>query len=73
MGVEPKYSVLKPWMLKLAGLFNKTISELYEMRYQNQFDYLFDSSKFEKAFNFQPTPYREGILATALSYNKNKR
>ncbi|PLX12230.1 MAG: NAD-dependent dehydratase, partial [Marinilabiliales bacterium] len=28
IGVKPKYSVLKPWMVKLAGIFDKNISEL---------------------------------------------
>jgi nucleoside-diphosphate-sugar epimerase len=63
-----RYTILRPWMIKIAGLFNRTIAELAEMNYQYQFDYLFDSSKFDKAFNFTPTTYREGILATAAAY-----
>jgi hypothetical protein len=49
-------------------LFDRTTAELYEMLYQYEFDYLFDSSKFEKAFHFQPTSYEEGIKATANAY-----
>ena len=37
------------------------MKEFVEMLYQYDRDYVFDSSKFEKAFNFQPTPYAEGI------------
>lgn len=55
------YMVLKPWMLSLAGIFNKTIRELVEMQYQNTGDYFFNSEKFCKAFNFKPTGYEEGI------------
>jgi hypothetical protein len=38
------------------------------MLYQYEFDYVFDSTKFMKAFHFQPTPYPEGIHRTAQAY-----
>jgi hypothetical protein len=38
------------------------------MAYQFEFPYLFDSTKFEKAFAFQPTPYKTGIIETARSF-----
>ncbi|HEY4205336.1 MAG TPA: NAD-dependent epimerase/dehydratase family protein [Puia sp.] len=66
---KPARMVLPKWMVGLGGLFDKTTSELYEMLYQYEYDYLFDSSKFEKAYNYQPLPYAEGILATAASYS----
>jgi nucleoside-diphosphate-sugar epimerase len=72
MDASEHYSLLRPWMIRMAGIFNRTIAELAEMNYQYQFDYLFDSSKFERAFNFQPTPYREGIAATAAAYSSKK-
>lgn len=65
MEVEPRYSILSGWMIKLAGLFNKTLGELHEMLYQNKYDYIFDSSKFERAFGYTPLSYREGTAATA--------
>ncbi len=64
IGVKPKYSVLKPWMIKMAGIFDKTIAELVEMNYQNKYDYYFDSTKFEKYFNYKPTNYKQGIKET---------
>jgi len=64
MKTEPRLTVLAPWMVRLGGLFDKTVSELYEMLYQYQYEYLFDSSKFEKAFQFSPTAYREGIRSS---------
>jgi len=67
-GAKPDYMVIPVWMLKLIGLFNPIIKESVEMMYQNQVDYLFDSSKFEKAFRFHPTPYETGINETARSY-----
>jgi len=54
-------------MLSMLGLFNKVIKENNEMLYQNDSDYLFDSTKFEKAFNYEPASYEEGIIKTAKS------
>lgn len=62
--------ILRKWMIRLGGLFDRTTAELYEMSYQYQFDYLFDSSKFQNAYHFQPTSYDEGISAIASSYKK---
>jgi nucleoside-diphosphate-sugar epimerase len=67
MGVNPDYMIVKKWMVGLLGLFNKIIKENNEMLYQNDSDYLFDSTKFEKEFNFKPTSYEDGIKATAES------
>jgi nucleoside-diphosphate-sugar epimerase len=64
LGVEPKYTILRKWMVKLAGIFDKQVGEMYEMLYQNEFDYQFDSSKFESFFRFQPTSYEKGIEET---------
>ena len=38
--------------------------ELAEMLYQNDRDYVFDSTRFEERFRFTPTPYEEGIRST---------
>jgi len=67
MGVKPDYMVVKKWMLSILGLFNKPIKENNEMLYQNDSDYLFDSTKFEKAFDYKPISYKEGIIKTANS------
>lgn len=63
-----KYSVLSKFMIRLAGLFIKPIKESYEMLYQSDSEYLFDSSKFEKHFSFSPTSYEDGIKETAKYY-----
>jgi nucleoside-diphosphate-sugar epimerase len=69
-GVEPKYMVLKKWMIQMVGYFVPVVKESIEMLYQNEHDYLFDSAKFEKAFNFMPTSYKDGIIATVNSMMK---
>jgi nucleoside-diphosphate-sugar epimerase len=71
LGVAPNYSVLKKWMIRMVGLFNKTVSESYEMLYQSEFDYYFDSTKFNNYFNFIPKTYKEGIHET-IEFIKNK-
>jgi len=48
----------------MAGVFNTTIGELHEMLYQNNHPYIFDSTKFNDYFNYQPGTYEKGIEAT---------
>lgn len=60
-GVDPKYFAIKKYMLQLIGLFDKFTKEMVEMYYQYDHDYNFNSDKFEKAFNFKPTTYEDGI------------
>jgi nucleoside-diphosphate-sugar epimerase len=61
MGVEPKVQILSMFLLKLLSLFAPIMKELKEMSYQYDRDYIFDSSKFLKQFNFKPTSYEDGI------------
>jgi len=72
LGIKPDYMILKKWMLKMAGLFDKTISESVEMIYQSEYDYEFDSTKFDEYFKFKPTPYDVGIHETIDFYRGNK-
>lgn len=66
-GVEPRFTVLKKWMIQMVGMFVPVVKESIEMLYQNEYDYLFDSTKFEKSFNFTPTSYKDGITETVNS------
>ena len=69
-GVAPRYRVLSRPMVRVIGWFNPLVGEVYEMLYQNDSPYLFDSTKFARAFGFSGTPYAEGIRATAASFKK---
>lgn len=71
-GVEPRHRVLGRVSIRLAGLFDRTTRELYEMLYQNEHDYLFDSTKFDTTFAFAPTSYEEGVRITAAAYAKGR-
>jgi nucleoside-diphosphate-sugar epimerase len=70
MGVPAKFRVLSRPMVRIVGWFNPAVREVYEMLYQNDSPYLFDSSKYAKAFGFFGTPYGQGIRETAASYAK---
>jgi len=59
--VKPGIMPANKIMLQLISLFDPIMKEVAEMYYQNDRDYVFDSSKFNTRFNFTPTPYLEGI------------
>ena len=61
---KSNYSVLKKWQLRLVGMFNSDVKGAIEMLYQSEFDYLFDSTKFENYYKIKPTSYKEGIQAS---------
>jgi len=61
MGIEPRYQVVPKFLVRILGLFVPIMKEMVEMMYQYDRDYVFDNSKFEKRFDFIPTPYLEGI------------
>ena len=67
-GVPPKYRVLSRPILRIAGWFDPLVAESYEMLYQSDSPYLFDSSKFATEFGFAGTPYADGIRTTAASF-----
>lgn len=61
LGTKPAYRVAGKGLVRLLGLFMPIMRETVEMLYQYDRDYVFDSRKFEAAFDFSPTPYEEGI------------
>lgn len=68
--VKPKYMRIRKYMLWLIGLFQKVVMGTVEMYYQYDHDYNFNSAKFEKAFNFKPTSYEDGIKAVSETLYK---
>ncbi|MFD1096487.1 NAD-dependent epimerase/dehydratase family protein [Salegentibacter chungangensis] len=61
LNTKAKVQAVPKWMVKIIGLFIPIMREMPEMMYQYDRDYIFRSDKFEKAFSFKPTPYREGV------------
>jgi len=70
MGKKNSYLLIPAWIIRVAGFFVPFMKELFEMRYQFDRDYFFDSIKFEKYFKYQPTKYEDGVkeILTQLSY-----
>ena len=58
---EKKIQTLSEGMLGFLGLFIPVLKEFKDIYYQYDGDYYFDSSKFNKRFNFTPTSPEEGI------------
>lgn len=67
LDVTSTHSVLSRLMLRIVGMFIPAVKENMEMLYQFDSVYLFDSSKFDKAFDFKATSYQDGIAQTAKS------
>jgi nucleoside-diphosphate-sugar epimerase len=61
MNTSKKAMVISMFLLRTLGLFMPLMREMPEMMYQYDRDYFFDSSKFEKRFNFTPTTYEQGV------------
>ena len=70
LNAPARYTVLSRWMLRVIGLFMSVARESIEMLYQNESNYLFDSSKFDKTFDFKTTSYADGIIKTAQSMSE---
>jgi nucleoside-diphosphate-sugar epimerase len=70
-GVAPRYRVLSRPILRVAGWFDPLIAESYEMLYQSESPYLFDSTKFAREFGFAGTTYSDGIRAAAASFKRD--
>lgn len=70
MNTTNKYQVLPGWGMKALGLFVPILKEMYEMRYQYDRDYYFDSSKFNKKFNYVPTNNKKAVKQTIEKLRK---
>ncbi|HVV55189.1 MAG TPA: NAD-dependent epimerase/dehydratase family protein [Mucilaginibacter sp.] len=71
--VKPRFMAVNKLMLWSYGLFVKVVMGTVEMYYQYDHDYDFNSDKFEKAFNFKPTGYEDGVkLMKETIYKPNK-
>lgn len=63
-GTEPRYTVLKRWQLRLAGLFSATVKDAAELLPRYERDNIFVSDKFKSRFpDFQATSLAKGLAA----------
>lgn len=63
-GAKPNFMTIPKWMMKVLGFFNKDLSGMVEMLYQNERDYLFSCEKFNAAFDYRAMTAREGVKYT---------
>ena len=48
-------------MIKIISWFNPLMKELYEMLYQNEYSYVFDSTKFDKLLISRQLLMKQGV------------
>ncbi|MBK7851674.1 MAG: NAD-dependent epimerase/dehydratase family protein [Bacteroidetes bacterium] len=70
MNCPDKLMVLPGAGIWFLGLFIPVLMEFYEMRYQFDRDYFFDSSKFIKHFHHTPISNREAVKQVIAALNK---
>jgi nucleoside-diphosphate-sugar epimerase len=73
LGTDPDYTIVNKWMLAVLRIFNKTVAESYEMLYQSEYNYYFDSTKFNRYFDYKPKSYFEGIRCTIEFFKHSKK
>lgn len=66
--VDPRIRIVRPWMLRLAGLFDPGAKEMIEMLYEFDRDFVVDSSAYERAFGVAPTPLADSIATTVTAF-----
>jgi nucleoside-diphosphate-sugar epimerase len=68
IGVKPRVKVLPRPLLHLAGLFERQVYELIEMRFQTDRPYYADASKFAQRFWGDATSFDAGLQETITFY-----
>lgn len=64
VGHDVKAQAASALMVRLLGLVNPIVREMYEMMYEWNQPFVLDSGAFQRAFGMQPTPLREALRAT---------
>ncbi len=67
-GSTKKTMILGKGMMRFLSLFLPILRETLEMQYQNSQVYVFDSTKFEQAFQSKATSYSQGLVSSLAYY-----
>ena len=59
---------IKPWMVRIAALTNRTLRELPEMQYQFEEPFIVDSSKITNTLGVHATPVEQALADTLATY-----
>ena len=65
---RPRLRGMPTWLLRGVGLFNPTVRELVEMRYEFEEPFVVDSSKIERRLGLTATPLDEALARTLDTY-----
>lgn len=63
-----KVKILSRFMIRVLSYFSPIVKEKSASLHQFENDYEFNSYKFQKAFNIEPTPIKEGIKQFIKNY-----
>jgi nucleoside-diphosphate-sugar epimerase len=66
---NPRFTVIPSWMLRVMGLFVPVFREFAEMSYQFDRDYIFNSSRFDKRFGYEPLSPEQGMIQLIKTLN----
>lgn len=73
LGMTPKLSVVKPWLLNMVGLFNADAKASVEMLYQYEQPFVVDSHVSNRVLGLHPTDAAHGLKATLNWYQQPRR
>jgi nucleoside-diphosphate-sugar epimerase len=61
------------WIIRIAGLFNDLVRELYELAYQFEYPYLVDHNKYVTRFGNHATSHKQIVAETIEWYYDTSR
>ncbi|MEQ8478430.1 NAD-dependent epimerase/dehydratase family protein [Fulvivirga sp.] len=70
MNINAKGRALPLWMMGVLGIFIPVLKELKEMAYQYDRDYYFDSTKFNRRFEYKPSTPEVSVKRVVDYFNK---
>ncbi|MEL6403490.1 MAG: NAD-dependent epimerase/dehydratase family protein [Chloroflexota bacterium] len=71
-GTASNIQAMPKWMVRIMGMFVKTLGEFPEMMYEFEQPFIVENNKFEQRFGVSATPMLEGIRATVEWYKREK-
>ena len=72
LGAPIKVSVAPRLLLRMLGLFNPTIRELDEMRYEFTQPFIVDSTKAQTRLGIEPTPLTDAVTETVTWFRHQR-
>jgi nucleoside-diphosphate-sugar epimerase len=70
LGMEPRFSVVSPLMMRLAGLLNPDARASVEMTYEFTAPFVVDSTRIERELGLSATPVKVAIERTVAWYRE---